>query len=456
MRLGTIWLGIVLFLTFFSNTIYSINLPGVTVGFASDGIITSVNRAEGILDFYENITLYSAHGGQIHFSVQEGDTIALGDALFSIYVEVDDLRIQLSSEQTRLDRVLLNRSNAQTQLQNLTPSTLRPTTITPPDIARFDHEDTRLAIEIERAEADYQTQRSLFEAGVVSLDTVTEIVNRIEGYRRNRQRNAEEREATLAAHQQAVERAAIEESFDIAQQQQAFEAERGRLQHEINLFNVDETEIRRNITRLNTQITEGGIITTYAEHPGTVWEILGELEDGMRVERNRLIMRTGVIYDNLYTVVVYFPESMGFLPLGTPVRVDIRSLSEFGLRGEIRRMTASQGRLRTEITFQTEREVTGGEGVTVIMERFSELFSMILPNSAIRQDEHGYFILYAEQERNTLLGYSYFARQLRIQVGQRGDRTSSVWMFLEPGGAIIMQSDRPIAHGSRVRLVADQ
>jgi len=456
MRLGAIWLGIVLFLTFFSNTIYSINLPGVTVGFASDGIITSVNRAEGILDFYENITLYSVHGGRIHFSVQEGDEVEQGDPLFSIYVEVDDLRVQLSNEQTRLDRVLLNRSNAQTQLQNLTPGTLRPTTIAPPDISRFDHEDSRLAVAIERAESEYQTQRSLFEAGIVSLDTVTEISNRIDGYRRNRQRNAEEREAALIAHQQEIERAAIEESFDLAQQQQTFEAERSRLQHEINLFNVDEAEIRRTIARLNAQIAEGGIVTTYADSPGIVREILGELEDGMRVERNRLIMRKGTVYDNHYTVVVYFPESMGFLPIGTPVRVDIRSLSEFGLRGEIRRMTPSQGRLRTEIIFQTEREVTGGESVTVIMERFSELFSMILPNSAIRQDEHGYFILYAAQERNTLLGYSYYARQLRIQVGQRGDRTSSVWMFMEPGGAIIMQSDRPVAHGERVRLVADQ
>ena len=38
----------------------------------------------------------------------------------------------------------------------------------------------------------------------------------------------------------------------------------------------------------------------------------------------------------------------------------------------------------------------------------------------------------------------------------RGDRLTAVHMMTEPEGPVIMQSDRPVADGGRVRLVGEQ
>ena len=455
LKLIAIWVGILLFLTFFSNTIYALNLPGVTVAFPAEGIIASTNRGEGVLDFAENQSLYANYSGRIRFNLRAGDRVALGDALFSIYADMDALRDQLVANSNQLDRVQLNRAAAQTQLQGLSPNALRPPAPLAPDTSRFDHEETRLAAEIQRVEEEYQIQQDLLAAGIISRDELSDVSHRLEHLRRDRDRNNQERERVLEEHLRSQARAAEEDRLQQEQQRQSYEAERNRLRHEIDLLNMDEDEIQRNIARLNDQIEAGGVVTVYAEADGVVREVAG-LEDGMHISRNQLIMRLGVLDGNRYATTIYFPERMGFLPTGTVVRVDVRSLRAFGLRGEVQRMTPAQGRLRTEIIFETDMPVAGGEGVTATVEQFSQLFAQVLPNSAIRQDAMGYFVLFAARERNTLMGHSYVARELRIQVIEQGDRTSSVWMHLDVDYPIIIQSDRPVAAGDRVRLVADQ
>jgi len=455
LRLCAAWIGILLFLTFFSNTIYSLNLPGVTVGFPAEGIIASTNRAEGSLDFSENQNLYADYSGRIHFSLQIGDRVEPGDTLFNIHTDINDLLNQLETEENSLERVLLNRSAAQTQLQGLSPTTPSLPAPLPPDISRFDHEETRLTAEVQRLEAEYQTQQNLLAEGIISRDELSEITHRLEDLRRDLTRNAEEREQVIAEHLRSQARSAEEDRIQQQQQRRVYEVERNRLLHEINLLNMDESEIRRTITRLNAQVEDGSIAAVYAASHGIVREI-PDLEDGMAVGRNQLVMRLGLLDGNHYTTTVYFPERMGFLPVGTDVRVDIRSLREFGLRGEILRMTPVQGRLRTEILFESDQPVIGGEGVTVTVEQFSELFTQVLPNSAIRQDAMGYFILFATQEGHTFIGRSYVAREMRIQVWERGDRTTAFWMHLDIEYPIIIQSDRPVAAGDRIRLVADQ
>jgi len=456
LRIAAAWLGVILILTFFSNTIYALNLPNVAVGFISDGIISSTNRAEGVLDFVESQSIYSDQLGRLHISLQEGDRVGVGDLLFSIHVDIDDLQDRLEAERHRLERTSLSRSASQNQLQNLRPGASSSATLAPVDTSRFDHEADRLSVEIARVEEEYAIQQSLLNAGIISRDELETITNQLEDLRRNYNRNKEERVQAQENHQRDQERTAAENRIQQDQQQRTYTAERNRLQNEINIFNLDESEIRRQIQRLETQIEGGGIVRVYAENPVIIREIA--LSDGMHINRNQLIMRLGVLKGELYSTSVYFPERMGFLPVGTQVQVDIPSLREFGLQGEISRMTPSQGRLRTELNFKTDIPVSGGEGVRVTIEQFSELFGNVLPNSAIRNDSIGPFILYVERERNTFLGYSYVANQMRIHIFEngQGERYTAFHMFAEPDGPIIIQSDRPIVAGDRLRLVGEQ
>jgi len=458
LRLGIIWLSILLFLTFFSNTIYALNLPGVAIAFPTEDIVTTTNRAEGALDFIENRNIYADHAGRLRLNLREGDRFEEGDLLFSIYVETEDLEDRLENERHRLQRTRLSRRASESALATLSPTMPLAAATTNVDTSSFDNEAARLALEISRQEEEYNLQQGLFNAGLIPLEDLITERQRLEDLRRSQTLNEEERRRAIEAHTESQARSREEHGRQEQDARRIYAAERARLQNEINLSREDESEILRQIARLESQLEVGGGVHVFAEESGIVREI-PNLSDGMHVNRNQLIMHLGILDGDSYRVFVYFPESVGILPAGTEVRVDIRALREFGLTGEIVRMTPSAQRLRTEIRFETDHSsVNGGEGVTVIIERFSELFGEVLPNSAIRRDQVGYFILYAARERNTLLGYSYVARFMRIQIfeGGRGDRYSAFWMMSEPDGPIIIQSDRPITQGDRVRLVADQ
>jgi len=370
-RISAILTGVLLIITFFSGTLYSINLPEVKVGIASSGVISTTYQGYGVLDFYENISLHANHTGRINFAVQAGDWVQPDDMLFSIYVDTDNLRKRLASENFRLERAILMHTRAQTLLDELV---LQP------------------------------GQRRLYES------------------------------------------------------------ERSRLQHDIDLLYIDVNEILHSIEGTARQIDEGGLIAIYAKYPGIVREIAWGLENDMYVEFNRFIMRIGV-QSSYYAAVVYFPESVGILPNHTSgaapdnisIRVDISSHDDYGLSGGIRRMYPYNGQLRAEITFLTRSSVSGGEAVRVTVEISAGTADFVLPNSAIREDAGGSFILYLERERNALMGYSYVAREMRVRIGARGGMYSSLMTFPEAyARPVILLSDRPITPGDRVRVVADR
>lgn len=87
-RLGVILVGLLLLLTFFSNTIHNLDVAGVVVGFETGGIITTTHRSHGILTIPETHTpLYADYAGRIHFFVKDGDLVHEDESLFEIHVD---------------------------------------------------------------------------------------------------------------------------------------------------------------------------------------------------------------------------------------------------------------------------------------------------------------------------------------------------------------------------------
>jgi len=473
-KLTMLLVGLLLFLTFFSNTIFSLNLPGVVVGVPERGVATRTFRSDGIIDFPESMGIHTDNTGRINFAVGRGDIISPGDVLFTLLVDTEQLLERLSAEQGRLERVLVNLARArsdlafeESRLAGMTLGDFRPTTTQPLDLSRFDNESRRLETEIEQAEDSLATYQVLYDAGVIPQVTVAQAADRIAALRESLQRNAEERERAIQEHERVTGQAADADRLTREQQQRAFVAEQQAtrhridgLNHTVRLLEMDEQDALNALDRLYTQAEEGGLITVYAEYHGVVREIPAGLESGMNVENNRLVMRLGLRQENNYIVTVYFPDSMGRLPTGggnvRTVRVDVPALDEYGIRGNIYRMSAAYGRIRAEVHFSTNLRITGGERATIIVEHISSISDDMLPNSAIREDGVGYYVLVVEGERNTLLGYSFYARQHRITITDRGDRNSGVRAFPEIDLPVVVISDRPIMPGNRVRLVGDQ
>jgi len=470
-KLAAIMVGTLLFLTFFSNTIFSLNLPGVVVGLPHSGIATRTFRAEGVIDFPESMNIHVNNAGRIHFAVGRGDAVAPGDVLFTLHEDTDLLLERLQDEQGRLERILINLASAesdlafeQSRLAGMSLEDFRPTTLQPLDLSRFDSEERRLEAEIERAEADYATYQILYEAGAIPRITMTQSADRIATLQENLQRNEEERQREIQNHERLTYEAADTDRQTQEGHERAFileeQATRHRivgLGHTVRLLRMDEQDAVNTLERLYTQAEAGGLITVYAEYYGVVREIPGGLESGASVEINRLVMRLGLRQNDRYVVAVYFPDTIGrYVNSTLRIRINIPGLDEYALQGVIQRTSAEDGRLRAEVRFTTDVAIAGGERAVVIADSFSQISSAMLPNSAIREDSNGYYILVVDSERNTLLGYSYYAIQRRITLVERGDNNSAIRVFPEIEHPVVIISDRSVVPGGRVRLVGDQ
>lgn len=111
-----------------------------------------------------------------------------------------------------------------------------------------------------------------------------------------------------------------------------------------------------------------------------------------------------------------------------------------------------QGKL---LTFTIDGEIEAGITLTLSVGQRSADYELVVPNSAIRTDSNGDFVLVVVA-KNTPLGNRYIATRVDVQVLAKDDTNSAVSGGLNPWDFVITTSTKPIEHGMQVRLVDDQ
>ena len=103
------------------------------------------------------------------------------------------------------------------------------------------------------------------------------------------------------------------------------------------------------------------------------------------------------------------------------------------------------------LTFDLEGDVTSGSEVTLSVGQKSANYDTIIPNSAIRTDSNGSFVL-AVTAKSSPLGNRYIAKRVAIEVLAADDTSSAVTADLNNGDYVITTSSAPVASGDMVRL----
>lgn len=107
------------------------------------------------------------------------------------------------------------------------------------------------------------------------------------------------------------------------------------------------------------------------------------------------------------------------------------------------------------LTFDLEGNVTAGSELTVSVGQKSANYDLVVPNSAIRSDKNGKFVL-AVEAKNSPLGNRYMAKRVKVEVLAEDDTNSAVTAELESGDFVITTSSAPIKSGEQVRLADSQ
>ncbi|MDR1664390.1 MAG: HlyD family secretion protein [Clostridiales bacterium] len=471
-KISGIFLGVLLFLTFFSNTVATMNLPGVSLEFPKDGVIKQTAVAQTTVEYAESIPVYTGQEGILTMRVREGDAVRQGDPLFTVTADLKELRERSNAETNKLDRAMVNirRDESemvflQNKLDTLVPDRQQVTDVDPPDIAAIDFEYAQIEADIKNAEADYAALYALYEAGAGPLSDAGEAARELESLRLALARKEEEKERLLDKYEGDLAKAIADDVNANDDKQRAFLEELQNTRRELENFrfdmelrHIDVREARQALEILNAQIATGGIENIYAQSGGIIRDIPAGTESGTAVGKAQLLARLRVVNEagrQTYRMEAEFPERAGFVQAGMPARIKIN-----GYRGSqpgtVERIINRGGKRISVITMNTELSLAGGESAEAAVEKLSRAYDRVLPNSAFHSDDYGLYVHYVERKQNGILGYTYAVMRQPVYILEQNDAEAAFGAYNDIDYPIIVNSDRPVEAGDRVKIVGGE
>ena len=105
---------------------------------------------------------------------------------------------------------------------------------------------------------------------------------------------------------------------------------------------------------------------------------------------------------------------------------------------------------RTELVFDI-RNVSAGTAVYITLGDRGTVYPAVVPNSALRQDVNGLYVLTLRETR-TPLGNRYAAERVNVTLLDRDDANAAVDGGVAEGDTVILNSSKPLEPGLQVKL----
>ena len=103
------------------------------------------------------------------------------------------------------------------------------------------------------------------------------------------------------------------------------------------------------------------------------------------------------------------------------------------------------------LEFDVTGDVSAGSQLTLSIGERSQTYDYVVPNSAIRSDSNGKFVLIL-QAKNSALGNRYFAKRVDVEIIASDDKNSAVTGSLNYGDYVITTASAPLKSGDQVRM----
>ena len=103
------------------------------------------------------------------------------------------------------------------------------------------------------------------------------------------------------------------------------------------------------------------------------------------------------------------------------------------------------------LVFDVKGDVQAGQSVSLSIGQRSASYDLLVPNSAVREDNNGKFILIVEA-KNSPLGNRYIATRIDVEVLGADDNKTAISAPLYGYEYVITTSTQPVEAGKQVRL----
>ena len=376
-------------------------------------------------------------------NVPEAELKAAQARLDSANQALTDARAEL---QTRYDAAMILRDQAQARLQELLNNK-------PEEPEEGSEEDSSYQQQLAAAQAELDAANALLESLDPSVDPTVKAAQA-------------EADAAQEALDAILNRAGpYAESYN-----QAVEARKAAEDELFTLeYNLNQAKIQNNKTAAAAALE----LQDMAQQIEKAKKQLAELSGG---EDNQITANVGGIIESIaYTAGSTAPKDEVLCTIQVPdmgyslsfsvtneqarrLRVgDSASVTNYYWGSEI---TATLTNIKTDpknpqssklLTFDLSGDVNAGSELTISVGQKSQNYEIIIPNSAIRTDSNGSYVLTVEA-KNSPLGNRYIAQRVDIEVVAADDVNSAVTGDLSYGDFVITTSNKPVQKGDQVRM----
>ena len=470
-----IFLAVMLLLTFFSNTILNYSLPEVAAQYPASGTVTSKIRASGTVEANENYEVVLSESRTIKsVSVKNGDTVKKGDVLFLLE----------DAESSEL-------KEAQASLEDLQSQLKKAQLTATPDYSAQE-------IEIANAEEDLQKarqnkaaipekQQALTDAKLAvkkAQRKVDELNKKIEALRTpdengNLPPDAEKKLGALTAElsdaqdtlDAATEAQASAEAAAGLTEEQADEAIK-TLERQVEslrnalrvqkkedsrnqaISDIDLEALKRNVDKqqetVNKLKSKAVDAKVTAKMDGTVRSI--SCTSGETVEAGTPLAQIQLSGKGYSATFPLTPEQAKRVNPGDEASIQYYWDSDVKAKVEsVKNDPDNPGKSKL-VTVAVDGNVEVGETLNFVLGERGTDYDILVPNSALHEDNNGKFVLIVTA-KSTPLGNRYLATRVDVQVLASDETTTAISGALSGSDFVITTSTKPLEPGDQVRLM---
>lgn len=486
-----VFLSVLLVLTFFSNTIMNYSLPEVAVQYITSGTITAKVRGTGTVESGDLYEVKATESRKVQsVEVRVGDHVEIGDVICYLADEESEelkaarealkpLQDALETAQQAYNAALLTGDLSVAAMQGAgsaeSVNSYRNRLIEAQSIVE------NLERQLKETEPSYNTAKEAKEAADLALSEAQNKLNNLNNWIQYNQdvSSGNPGVADLEKQRNEVQQIALEAQNTAnraAAELQRIETERGKIEAQLTLAQTDVTALAGEInTALRLSQLNDAIRDARAEIAKQE-EKIAELEANatgasIKAEIAGTITSVNVVAGGTTTnggestVAVIQPEGKGFtlsfsVTAEQAKRISVGDPAELVNSWWYSNVTATVASIKPDpsdpsrsklVTCNLDGDLTAGQSLSLQIGQRSQNYDMIVPNSAIREDNNGKFILVVEA-KSSPLGTRYYAVRYDVEVLASDDTQSAISGGLYGYESVITTSTKPVEAGQLVRL----
>lgn len=295
-------------------------------------------------------------------------------------------------------------------------------------------------------EAAYKTAVLNYEKAVKVLNNKKDSVN-VDG----NVASLENQKSLLEVELSNAEKAALQKEEALISKQAELKTLVQNISDEINLGTLYDavTEAKEEVNRLEELVDGSEIIAPIS---GTIMTV--NVKSGLDTPEDGIVFTIqpeGEGYTLSFTVTNEQAKQLSVGDLATPVNSWRYEDMEIVLKA-IKPDTSNPGQNKLLVFSVSGEDVVPNQSLNIsVAQRSGGMYDMVVPNSAIREDNNGKFILIVES-KSSPIGTRYTANRVDIEVIASDDTQSAIKGAIEGYEFVITTSNKPIEAGQYVRL----